>query len=303
MVKVWEGLGYYRRARLLHAASKAIERDHGGIFPNDPAAVLALPGVGRYIAGAVRSFAFDHPAPIVEANTQRVLARWLAWKGDLKASATQKRFWEAAERLVPPVGAGEFNQAFMELGALVCTPRTPSCLICPVSGDCRARALGLQDELPVVAAKAPPLESSEEAALVFREGKVLIVQRGAVGLWEGFWEFPTIHVSGADPAGRSFDDGSVDLAEGVRRLAGASVIVGAKVRSFSYSVTKHRVRLDAHEARGLSAATAPGTGMRAALWVETTDLASYSFSAAGRRLIGWVVERGVEGQTEEDVDR
>ncbi len=228
VVKAWEGLGYYRRARALHAAARAVMETHGGVFPEDSPAILALPGVGRYIAGALRSFAFDQPAPIVEANTQRVLARWLAWRGDLKASASQARFWEAAERLVPPVGAGVFNQAFMELGALVCTPRTPSCLICPIAGDCRARALGIQDELPVVTAKPPPLESFEAAVLVERDRKILIVQRGEGGLWEGFWEFPTLHLSGADPAGRVFADASVDLAEGVRRLTGVRVDVGAR---------------------------------------------------------------------------
>ena len=103
-----------------------VASEHGGVIPDDPEAIRALPGVGRYIAGAILSFAFDRPAPIVEANTQRVLARWLAWRGDLKSSATQARLWQAAERLVPPEGAGTFNQAFMELGALVCMPRAPA---------------------------------------------------------------------------------------------------------------------------------------------------------------------------------
>src|SRR5262249_6632238 len=125
---------------------------HGGALPEDPEALRALPGVGRYIAGAVLSLAFDRPAPIVEANTQRVLARLLAWRADLNAPATRARLWEAAGRLVPPQGgAGAFNQAMMELGATVCTPRAPSCLLCPLSADCRARAEGLQDAVPTVA--------------------------------------------------------------------------------------------------------------------------------------------------------
>src|SRR5262245_22816133 len=192
VIKAWEGLGYYRRARQLHAAARAVVRDHGGVFPDDPGAVRALPGVGRYIAGAVLSFAFDRPAPIVEANTQRVLARWLAWRGDLRSSSTQKRLWEAAERLVPPEGAGAFNQAFMDLGTLVCTHRAPRCLVCPVAADCRARALGLQDALPVTAPPPPPREAAEACALVVRDGRVLILQRGPGRLWEGFWEFPTV---------------------------------------------------------------------------------------------------------------
>ena len=142
VLKAWEGLGYYRRARQLREAARAIVRDHGGSVPADVEALRALPGVGRYIAGAVLSLAFDRPAPIVEANTQRVLARWLAWPEDLQTPASRARLWQAAERLVPPDGAGRFNQAFMELGATVCTPRAPLCLVCPVAAECRARARG-----------------------------------------------------------------------------------------------------------------------------------------------------------------
>ena len=289
VLKAWEGLGYYRRARQLHAAARAVMGRHGGAFPDDPEAVRALPGVGRYIAGAILSFAFDRQAPIVEANTQRVLARWLAWRGDLKTSATQARLWEAAGRLVPAMGAGAFNQAFMELGALICTPKAPACLLCPVAADCRARRLGLQEAIPVTTPKPPPLASAEAAALVFRGGKVLILQRGPVRLWEDFWELPTVHLSGADPAGRAFDDGSVDLAEGVRRLTGVEAEVGRACAAFTYGVTRHRVRLEAHEAHGRTDPLVPGPGVRQAVWESAENLGRYPFSAAGRRLVAVAV--------------
>ncbi len=289
VLKAWEGLGYYRRARQLHAAAKAVVVEHGGVVPANPDALRSLSGVGRYITGAILSFAFDIPAPIVEANTQRVLARWFAIRSDLKASSTQTRLWEAAGRLVPPTGAGVFNQAFMELGALICTPKSPSCLVCPVASECRARALGLQDILPTVAAKPPPLPSAEAAAIVVRSGRVLIVRRGPAKLWEGFWEFPTVHVSGADPAGRSFSDGSIDLASGVERLTGARVAVGRLARTIHYSVTKHRVQLDAYEGEGLSEALTPGRGLDAAVWERPENLSNHPFSSAGRKLIDWVL--------------
>ena len=203
VLKAWEGLGYYRRARGLHEAARAIARDHGGLVPDDPASLLALPGVGRYIAGAVLSFAFDQPAAIVEANTQRVLARLLAWEEDIAKSISQRRLWQAAGRLVPEVGAGDFNQALTELGATTCTPRDPSCLICPIAAECLARALGLQDRLPLKTPKAPPLEVVEACALVRRDGRLLVVQRGPVGLWAGFWEFPTVHPSVLVETGRA----------------------------------------------------------------------------------------------------
>jgi len=291
VLKAWEGLGYYRRARQLHGAARAVVRDHGGTFPDDPEAIRALPGVGRYIAGALLSFAFDRPAPIVEANTQRVLARWLAWGEDLATAASQGRLWRAAGRLVPAAGAGQFNQAFMELGALVCTPRAPSCLICPVAAECRARALGRQDALPVRTPKAPPLAVTEACALVARgDGHLLIVRRGPGGLWDGFWEFPTVHVAGADPAGRSFG-AAVDLAEGVRRLTGVRAEIGPAVATIRFGVTKHRVELAAHAAAAIATGgdLAPGPGLDRAAWVPPAGLADRPFGAAGRRLIAWVV--------------
>ncbi len=176
VLKLWEGLGYYRRARQLHEAARAIVRDHGGEVPAEPEALAALPGVGRYIAGAIRSFAFDQSAPILEANTQRVLARWLAWRGEIRSSQTQTRLWEAASRLVPKTGAGAFNEAFMDLGALICAPRNPACLFCPVARDCQAHQLGIENQIPLIAPKAAPRVVVEACALVQRNDRWLLVQ-------------------------------------------------------------------------------------------------------------------------------
>ena len=144
VVKAWEGLGYYRRARQLHAAARTIVREHGGVMPDDPAAVRALPGVGRYIAGAILSFAIDRPEPIVEANSQRVLARLLAVREDIKVASTRERLWQAAARLVPAENAGAFNQALMDLGALVCTPREPAAWFARCRGCARRGSLGFK---------------------------------------------------------------------------------------------------------------------------------------------------------------
>jgi A/G-specific adenine glycosylase len=287
VLKAWEGLGYYRRARQLQAAAQQIVREHGGTIPDDPAVVRALPGVGRYIAGAILSFAFDRPEPIVEANSQRVLARLLALQGNLQTPATRERIWQAAERLVPAEGAGTFNQATMELGALVCSPRQPACLICPLSTLCEARRLGIQDRIPVITPKPPPLAVAEAAAIVVRDRQILIVQRGLGGLWEQFWEFPTIHIEGADPAGRSFGS-TVDLAEGVKRLTGIRARVGATIKTLSYSVTNHRVKLIVHMAKALSGTPAPGPGLIDTRWIEPERLSDHTFSSVGRRLIVWI---------------
>jgi A/G-specific adenine glycosylase len=287
VLKAWEGLGYYRRARQLHAAAQMIVREHGGVIPDDPAAVRSLPGVGRYIAGAILSFAFDRPEPIVEANSQRVLARLLAVQGNLASATIRERIWQAAKRLVPAHGAGTFNQALMDLGALVCTPREPGCLVCPLSRLCEARRLGLQDRLPITTPKPPPDAVTEACALTVATGRVLIVQRGCGGLWEQFWEFPTVHVAGADPAGRSFGE-AVDLAEGVKRLTGVRARIGPPSKTLSYSVTHHRVKLVAHPARALSGIPKPGPGLVDVRWVEPGRLSDHTFSSAGRRLIAWI---------------
>ena len=287
VLKAWEGLGYYRRARQLHAAARSIVLDHGGVFPDDPELIRALPGVGRYIAGALLSFAFDRPAPIVEANTQRVLARWLAWEEDLKSSRSQSRLWEAAGRLVPETGAGAFNQAFMELGALVCIPRAPLCLACPVSGECASRKLGVQDRIPVAAPKSPPGKVAEACALISREGKLLIVKRGPGRLWEHFWEFPTVHVAGPDPAGRSVGE-AVDLAEGVRRLTGVRASIGPVAKTVRFGVTTHRVTLEVHAAAWLDGEPRLGPGLVDTAWEPVEALGRYTMSSATRRVVAWL---------------
>jgi A/G-specific adenine glycosylase len=179
----------------------------------------------------------------------------------------------------------------MELGALVCVPRGPRCLVCPVAAECRSRSLGIQEDLPVLTPKPPPVAVAEACALVSRHGRWLIVQRGPGGLWEHFWEFPTIHLSGADPGGRSFG-APVDLREGVRRLTGVEARIGAQVMKVRYSVTRHRATLDAYRALGLSEALTPGPGLVRATWVSPEDLVNYPFGSAHRRLMAWVLKAG-----------
>jgi A/G-specific adenine glycosylase len=287
VLKAWEGLGYYRRARQLQAAARTIVAEHGGTVPQSLDALRSLPGVGRYVAGAIRSFAFDLPAPIVEANTQRVLARLLAWEGDLASPKTIARLWRAAERLVPEQGAGAFNQAIMELGATVCAPKSPSCLLCPVAAECEARKLGIQDRLPVKSPRPAPLPGSEACAMIRRpdDGRVLIVQRGPGRLWADFWEFPTVHLSGADPAGRAFAP-PLDLAGGFERLTGVRVSLLAPLPSITYGVTKHRITLTPYRALPSSSEPPiPGPGLLQAIWEAPESLSRHSFSAAGRKLI------------------
>jgi A/G-specific adenine glycosylase len=179
----------------------------------------------------------------------------------------------------------------MELGALICTPRAPLCLICPVAEECQARALGIQERVPVVAPKPPPRVVIEACALVSQQGRWLIVQRGPGGLWDQFWEFPTIHLGGADPAGRGFGE-TIDLAEGVRRLTGVHARIGPLVETIRYSVTRHRVELRAYRAVGLGGELVPGPGLVRVAWETPEALVNYPFGSAGRRLASGLVHFG-----------
>lgn len=194
VLRLWQGLGYYRRARHLHAAAKWIAERFGGEVPSDVATLMTLPGVGRYAAGAIASIAFDRPAPILDGNVARVLARWCAIEEPIDGTATRHRLWALASRLVPGGSrgrAGDFNQALMELGALVCTPRSPRCLTCPVASVCEAHQRGLSETLPRRQARRAPRAVTHHVAAVARGGRYLFEQRGTQSLWANMWQLPT----------------------------------------------------------------------------------------------------------------
>ncbi len=196
----WSGLGYYRRARALHETARIVVREHGGRFPRDPQEVLALPGVGRYTAGAISSIAHGIPEPIVDGNVIRILARWLRLGADTKPA----RYWDLAARLVPDDRPGDFNQAMMELGATVCTPRSPSCETCPVRGDCAAAAAGDPEAYPVVAKRGENVAETSTLVVVRRNGRLLLTRSQARPLMKDLWEFPTCPSEGnrSDEASR-----------------------------------------------------------------------------------------------------
>jgi A/G-specific adenine glycosylase len=289
VMKAWEGLGYYRRARLLHEAARQVVERHGGRVPDDPEALRDLPGIGPYIAGAVLSFAFDRPAPIVEANTQRVLTRLLAWAGDLRASATGRRLWEAAARLVPLIGPGRFNQALMDLGALVCLDPAPRCLVCPLSTVCRARGRGIQDDLPVRSARPAPSSVTETCVLVDHEARWLVLRRGSGRLWEGFWEFPTLHLAGPDPAGRGRGGEALDKTAELERITGLSLETGPVLRTVRYTVTRYRVALEVRRGRLVSGLLEPGPGHDLAAWEPLERIAAALLAAPYRKVLEQVL--------------
>jgi A/G-specific adenine glycosylase len=193
VLKEWAGLGYYARARNLKRAAETVVRDHGGALPRDPDALRALPGVGRYTAGALLSIAFRERAGIVDGNVRRVLSRWTADPdlGDARA-------WALAEALVPARSPDDFNQALMELGATVCTPRAPRCGACPVPSLCRAAASDDPEAFPRARKRPTPRPVAALAALVERGDRILMVRRPSQGLLGGMWELPSLEGDDAD---------------------------------------------------------------------------------------------------------
>ena len=200
VLRLWQGLGYYSRAKNLRAAARKIVEEFAGKIPSDLEELLSLPGVGRYTAGAIRSIAFNQPAPILDGNVARVLCRLDGILGDPKTPAVRALLWERARAILPGKRVGDFNSALMELGALICTPKSPNCHECPVKSHCKALAAGMQDRIPPPRkAKAIPL--IHRSTVCIRHGqRYLIEQRPATGRWAGMWQFITFEEKTASAA-------------------------------------------------------------------------------------------------------
>jgi len=216
---LWEGLGYYRRARDLHRAARELVASHGGQVPNDPDVLGKLPGFGRYTCNAVLSQAFDRRLPILEANSQRLLSRLFGREAHPQEASARRWLWDAAKALLPAKRVGAFNQALMELGALVCTPTDPQCEQCPLAGRCAARLQGRQEEIPARKAAPAPTQVREAAVVVRRAGRVLLAQRPERGRWAAMWEFPHVELR----TGETEEDGANRV---VVELMGMQAVVG-----------------------------------------------------------------------------
>jgi A/G-specific adenine glycosylase len=277
VLRLWEGLGYYRRARHLHQAARRLAAEHGGRLPDDPAVWRGLPGVGRYILGAVLSQAFDRRLPIVEANSQRVICRLLGQRGDPRGGPVRAWLWEQAEALLPKSRAGDFNQALMELGALVCTPAAPRCADCPLARDCAARRLGLQETIPPKP-KPPEVVEVSEVGVVLRDGpRVLLARRPPdAARWANMWEFP--HGERAD--GETHEQAASRL---LRELTGFTAEVGAEVLTLRHAVTRFRITAVCLEARRTGGEFRPGF-YADARWLTPAELHHFPVSAPQRKL-------------------
>jgi A/G-specific adenine glycosylase len=192
VMSMWSGLGYYRRARMLHEAAMAIAATRGGVFPTSAVALAEVRGVGRYTAGAIASIAFGERTPLVDGNVARVLSRLFALEDDVQRGPGLKKVWALADALVPEGRAGDWNEALMELGATTCIPRAPRCLVCPVRGSCEGRAQGIEASLPRLRPKKEPAVEQRVSLVAKLGGKIVLARRRREGLFGGLWEPPTI---------------------------------------------------------------------------------------------------------------
>jgi len=277
VLKLWEGLGYYARARNLHAAARQIVVEHGGQIPATFEALLVLPGVGRYTAGAVASIAFGQDVPAVDGNVRRVLARVFAVREDVSRSAAQQELEALATSLLPPGQAGAFNEGLMELGATVCTPRAPKCDRCPLCEPCQAYATGEQDSLPVKRPrKRTPHYEVAAAVTIGQDGRVLVAQRNADDMLGGLWEFP----------GGKCEDGetlSECLAREMREELGVKVEVGERLVVVKHAYTHFRITLHAFRCR-VVAGEPRCLDCAAFRWVSHAEMDALPMSVADRKI-------------------
>jgi A/G-specific adenine glycosylase len=284
VLRLWEGLGYYRRARQLHAAARAIASQHGGRFPDDYAAVRALPGIGRYTAGAILSIGRDARLPILEANTIRLLSRLTAYEGDPATAAGQRHLWTVAEAILPRGRCGTFNQALMELGSTVCTPRTPRCAECPLSALCEASQLNRVSQIPRPPRKKAYEAVTEIAVVIRRRGRVLVRQCQAGERWAGLWDFPRFAIVGNL-------NHAHEIARAMPRLVGLDVSPQQRLATLRHGVTRFRITLHCYAATPRAGSRLKTTGSGGPLrWVEPLSLADYPLSTTGRKISRLLVE-------------
>ena len=274
VLKLWEGLGYYRRAKQLHAASQLIVDRHGGKFPTRFEDVLSLPGIGRYTAGAILSIALDQKHPILEGNTIRLFSRLIELDSDLRNSANQKRLWEFSESILPSSRCGDFNQALMELGSEICHPKDPKCLICPISDICPTRIKGLQEKIPVPTRKIK-YESIREVVVIVKKSNRLLVRKCAPGeRWAGLWDFPRFGVSQ--------EETTQEISDKLKAQTGLNVEIEDCFMSLKHAVTRFRITLRCYHARRTRGRlTKPRSEM---YWAPLEEIDALPMSVTGRKI-------------------
>jgi A/G-specific adenine glycosylase len=274
VLKLWEGLGYYSRARNLHRAAKVIVAEHGGMFPSDFENVLDLPGIGRYTAGAICSIAFNQPHPIVDGNVIRVLTRLFGVRGNPKERRANEKLWALAAQLVRAAdqtkarqACSHLNQSLMELGATICLPQNPRCGQCPVRNKCVARMTDRIDHFPELPRRAASTERRVAAFVLEREGRYLVRQRPARVVNQGLWEFPNIELNNG-----------LTLAELARKHLGLDLSRAQSLSTIRHTITRYRITMDVFHCTVARDSISDGK------WLTLREIEKLPFPSAHRQI-------------------
>jgi len=278
VLKLWEGLGYYSRARNLHRAAKVVAHDLGGEFPRSAAELQQLPGVGRYTAAAIASIAFREPVAVLDGNVMRVLARLYAIEDTIDAGPTRKRLWDLADALAARRSPGDFNQGMMELGSLVCRPVEPRCDACPVRGHCAAFEMGMQSRLPVRKEKTPTPHHELVAAAIKRNGRYLLGQRPANGLLGGLWELPNGRIEEGEPQGAA-------LRRIVGESTGLSAEPGEAIATVKHAYSHFRITMTVYACH-VEQGRPRANGHTVLRWVPRKEFEKLPFPRAHHKFLG-----------------
>jgi len=286
VLRLWEGLGYYARARNLHRAAQQIVHEHAGRIPRTGAELRLLPGIGRYTAAAIASIAFGVDAAVLDGNVKRVLARVFDFREDIKSARGEKKLWALAESLVPAGQAGDYNQAIMDLGATICTPLAPNCRACPVRTLCTAYKLGVQLERPVTRKRSPIPSKVLAAGVIRKNGRVLIRQRSANGLLGGLWSFPS-----GPPKNRQDLAGA--LSRAINEELGMKIDVGRQVQTIMHTFSHFQLMLHVFDCRWQSGRLRSASGATRCKWVRVSELSDYPMGRPDRQIARWLQHEGL----------
>jgi A/G-specific adenine glycosylase len=275
VLKSWEGLGYYARGRNLHRAAGQVMETWGGRVPDEIDALSSLPGIGRSTAGAIASLAYGRRAPILDGNVRRVLCRVYAIDGDPRRPSVQKDLWGLSEQLIDQGDPYIINQALMDLGATLCTPKIPKCTDCPMGPLCLAHRDGIQDKLPVKPPTRKIPHHTVAVGVIRKGGKILITQRPPEGLLGGLWEFP----------GGKVEEGETPVEAVVREIReelGIRVSVGDPIAAVRHAYSHFRITLHAFHCRHVRGTPKTVQPYR---WIVPDELHHYAFPTANRKII------------------
>ena len=277
VLKVWEGLGYYARARNLHRGAKYLTAEWNGRMPDSETDLVRIPGIGRSTAGAILSLAFEKPSPILDGNVKRVLCRLFAIREDPKNRDVEKELWSLSKNMTPERGVHPYTQSIMDLGAMVCTPRSPDCLACPLNMYCLAYKNGLQHTIPMRASTKPIPHRQSALGIIHKQGRVLIIRRPEKGLLGGLWGFPGFLREGR----KSFPD---TLERGTKRDLGLVIQAGQKLGKVEHAYSHFKITLHVFECNSSSGKSKNRKNVNCK-WVYPSQLKKYPLSGADQKVI------------------